>query len=204
MKIWISSNFKKHYNTSIDFLEHTWINFFESGKHEFLIIPNSVKNLKLILINEKKPDLVILPGGNNLFGRDKLTKNRLKIEKELIKYSISKKIALLGVCRGMQVINNYFGGEIKKISGHMKATSKIFFTEPFFNQKTIQVKCFHNFCIKSNLIPKELKIIATDKRNNVEMFKHYKKKIIGVMWHPEREKNYNRLNIIINQLSKKK
>ena len=204
MKIWISSNFKKHYNTSIDFLEHTWINFFESGKHEFLIIPNSVKNLKLFLINEKKPALVILPGGNNLFGRDKLTKNRLKIEKELIKYSINKKIALLGVCRGMQVINNYFGGEIEKISGHMKATSKIFFTEPIFNQKTIQVKCFHNFCIKSNLIPKELKIIATDKRNNVEMFRHYKKKIIGVMWHPEREKNYNRLNIIINQLSKKK
>jgi putative glutamine amidotransferase len=104
----------------------------------------------------------------------------------------------------MQVINNYFGGEIEKISGHMKATSKIFFTELFFNQKTIQVKCFHNFCIKSNLIPKELKIIATDKSNNVEMFKHYKKKIIGVMWHPEREKNYNRLNIIINQLLKKK
>ena len=202
MRIWISSNFKKHYNTSIEFLEHTWINFFESNKHDFLIIPNSIKNLKQILLCEKRPNLVILPGGNDLFGRDKLTKNRLKIEKELIKYSINKKIALLGICRGMQVINNYFGGRIGKISGHMKVTSKIFFKEPFFNKKTIQVKCFHNFCIKSDLIPKELKILGRDKKNNVEMFKHYKKKIIGVMWHPEREKNYHKLNIIINKLSK--
>ena len=200
MRIWISSNFKKHYSTSIDFLEHTWIKFFESGKHNFLIIPNSVGNLKKVLAYEKKPDLIVLPGGNDLFKKDNLSKKRLKIEKQLIKYVLKKKIPMLGICRGMQLINNYFGGGIEKISGHMKVTSKIFFTEPFFKLKSMQVKCFHNYCIKINSLPEELKIIATDKKNNVEMFRHIDQKIIGVMWHPEREKNYNKLNLIINKL----
>ena len=31
-------------------------------------------------------------------------------------------------------------------------------------------------------------IFAKDKMQNVEMFKHNKKKIYGVMWHPERKK----------------
>ena len=59
---------------------------------------------------KKKIDLIIIPGGNDLFKNDKLTKVRLKVEKELIKYSLKKNIPLLGVCRGMQVIN-YFLAE---------------------------------------------------------------------------------------------
>ncbi|MDB9739759.1 gamma-glutamyl-gamma-aminobutyrate hydrolase family protein [Candidatus Pelagibacter sp.] len=204
MKIWISSNFKKHYSTSIDFLEHTWINFFEKEKHNFVIIPNSIKNLEKILLYEKKPDLIILPGGNDLIGKDKLTKVRLKVEKKLIRYSINKKIALLGVCRGMQVINSYFGGRIKIFLGHMNVKTKIFFKEIFFKQKTLKVKCFHNYCIKNKSTPREFEIIATDKDKNVEMFKHKQKKIIGVMWHPERETNYIKLNFIIKRLLDKK
>jgi gamma-glutamyl-gamma-aminobutyrate hydrolase PuuD len=35
------------------------------------------------------------------------------------------------------------------------------------------------------------------------MFKHKKQNIYGVMWHPEREKNYLNLNQIINKVLKK-
>ena len=35
---------------------------------------------------------------------------------------------------------------------------------------------------------------------NVEMFKHNKKKIYGVMWHPEREKNYKNLDFLIKKI----
>ena len=43
----------------------------------------------------------------------------LRLKKELLNLSIRKRIPLLGVCRGMQVINMYFGGNMKKIKGHM-------------------------------------------------------------------------------------
>ena len=32
MKILISSNFKKHFNTHVDFIDHYWIDFFEKKK----------------------------------------------------------------------------------------------------------------------------------------------------------------------------
>ena len=35
------------------------------------------------------------------------------------------------------------------------------------------------------------------------MFEHKQKNIIGVMWHPEREGNYNKLELIFKRLIKK-
>ena len=89
MKILISSNFKKHFKTHIDFIDHYWINF-SKKRHDFYVIPNSLKSLNLTLKIKKKIDLIIIPGGNDLFKNDKLTKVRLKVEKELIKYSLKK------------------------------------------------------------------------------------------------------------------
>ena len=112
MKILISSNFKKHFNTHVDFIDHYWIDFFEKKKIEFKLVPNSIKNLKKILISEKNVKLIIIPGGNDLFKKNKLTKIRFKIEKILIKHSLKKNIQLLGVCRGMQIMNYHFGRKI--------------------------------------------------------------------------------------------
>ena len=43
---------------------------------------------------------------------------------------------------------------------------------------------------------RKFSVIALDQDNNVEIFKH-KKKIYGFMWHPERNRNYKELNMII-------
>ena len=200
MKILISSNFKKHFNTHVDFIDHYWVDFFEKKNVEFKLVPNSIKNLKKILINEKNVKLIIIPGGNDLFKNKKLTKIRFKVEEMLIKHSLKKRIPLLGVCRGMQIMNYHFGGRISPVKNHMKKRTKIYFSKNFFDKKEIKVKCFHNYGIKNSDVSKEFKILAVDKNKNIEMFEHKKKKMIGVMWHPEREINYYRLNKIINKL----
>ena len=46
MKILISSNHKKHFNTNIDFIDHYWINYFNKKNYEFELIPNSIKIAK--------------------------------------------------------------------------------------------------------------------------------------------------------------
>ena len=44
MEILISSNFKKYFNTHIDFIDHYWTNFFEKKETRFfMLIPNSLK-----------------------------------------------------------------------------------------------------------------------------------------------------------------
>ena len=50
------------------------------------------------------------------------------------------------------------------------------------------VKCYHNFGINKSNLGKNLKIKAVDNNSNIEMFEHKNKNIIGVMWHPEKEK----------------
>ena len=204
MKVLISSNFKKHYDTYIDFIDHHWLNFFNKKKIDFTLIPNKEKLALEKIKNSKKIDLIIIPGGSDLFKKDKISKIRLNLEKLLIKYSIKKKIPLLGVCRGMQVINYYYGGKLNKVKNHMKIKSKIYLKDSLFKKKIMKVKCYHTFGINKSNLGKNLKIKAVDNKSNIEMFEHKQKNIIGVMWHPERESNYNKLELIFKRLIKNK
>lgn len=200
MKIIISSNFKKYYKTHIDFLDHYWLKYFENKDYDFELIPNSFKLAKKKINDIKNCDLIVLPGGNDLFKKDKITRTRLNVEKELINFSLKKKIPLIGICRGMQLLNYFFGGKINKVKNHMGKKSKIFFKEKFFSKNVLMVKCYHNYGIKNKFKSKKFKTIAIDKDGNLEMFIHENKKILGIMWHPEREKNYKKLDHIFKQV----
>ena len=198
MSIIISSNCKKHYKTYIDFVDHYWINYFKLKKKTFFPLPN-IKNFKINSL-KNKIKLIILPGGNNLFSNDKISKIRIKVEFDLIKYALKKNIPILGICRGMQVINFFFKGNQSKIRGHMRTNHKIFFEKKIFNKKKINVNSFHNFGIPRKKMSTKLEVIAIDKDDNVEIFKHKKRNIYGFMWHPERNKTYRELGMIMKIL----
>ena len=105
MSILISSNFKSYYKTSIDFIDYYLLDYFEKKKLDITIVPNKVKILQKILKRRRKTNLIILPGGNDLNKKDQKTQNRMKVEFELIKYGMKKKIPIIGICRGMQILN---------------------------------------------------------------------------------------------------
>ena len=73
----------------------------------------------------------------------------------------------------------------------------------FFLRQKFKVNSYHNFVIEEKNLDKDLEVIARGFDDTIEFFKHKKYKIYGVMWHPEREKNYNNLNKIINFILKK-
>ena len=200
MIIFISSNVKKHFNTYVDFLDYNWIKYFEKKNYNFYIIPNSKRNF-LKISKKIKPNLIILAGGNDLFQNNKYVKNRLKVEKDLINYGISKKIPILGVCRGMQLINHFFKGKISKVKGHMRKKNRVIFKQKIFSKKYIDITSYHNYGIKKKDMASKFDALATDKNENIEMFKHKKLNILGVMWHPEREKS-NLIDLIFKKLIK--
>ena len=70
--------------------------------------------------------------------------------------------------------------------------------------KVLNVNSFHNSLIKKKDLTTNAKEIAIDSKKNVEMFYIKSNKIIGVMWHPEREKNNKFLKNLIVFLTKKK
>ena len=54
--------------------------------------------------------------------------------------------------------------------------------------------------IEKKDIGKNLEIIGECDDQTVEFFKHKKHRIYGIMWHPERYKNYLQLKKIINKI----
>ena len=198
--IGITSNIKKYYKGYIDFIDHYWIKVFQKKNLNYILIPNN-KILSDKCLN--KIGILILSGGNDIQINKKESKIRNKIEFNLIKKSLKKKIPILGICRGAQLLNIYFKGRIRKAKGHMRNRHNIFLKKnKIFKKKLLNVNSFHNYVISTKDISSKLEVIAIDKNKNIEMYISPENQIIATMWHPEREKNLKNLYKIINFLKK--
>ena len=97
----------QNYDETRDALSHDWPQFLENLGIIPIYIPNNLLNVKNYL-SAFEIDGLILSGGDNL-GTDPV---RDKTETELLQYAMSKNIPTLGICRGLQLINQYFGGTL--------------------------------------------------------------------------------------------
>ena len=204
MIVGITSDIKKYFTTYIDILDHNWINYFERKKINYFQFPNSIKLTNNILKRKNlKIDLIIFPGGCDI-NNNKPNIFRINTEKNILKFAIKKKIPLVGICHGMQLINIFFKGKLSKVKNHMKKNKQIYLkNKNVFNKKQLIVKCYHNYGIKEKFLGINLKSLGNDLLGNVEIFKHKNYKIYGFMFHPEREKNYINLDKIIQFILKK-
>jgi len=126
---------------------------------------------------------IILSGGSDIG----LNKERDNTEYFLIKYVKTKKLPLLGICRGMQIIAKSEGVSLKKITKHKKTYHKI------YGKISGVVNSYHNLSIKK--CPNNYIILAKTIDENIEAIKHKHYPIEGWMWHPERNKNFNKRDI---------
>lgn len=174
-----------------DALSQDWPIFLEHMNYIPIFIPNSLSNVKSYL-DDIHIDGLILSGGDNLGDYPE----RDKTEKELLDYAIHNKIPIIGVCRGMQIINDYFGGSIEQSqeSTHVGKNHLIEITNvnflPSFDSNSVSVNSFHYNLIRQNNLGKNLEPFAIVRSDNtIEGFSHVDLPIIGVMWHPERDQN---------------
>lgn len=138
-------------------------------------------------------DGVILSGGNDLFSLsgDEISKKRDEFEKKLIKFCIKKQIPLLGVCRGMQIIAEFFGATFKKVPNQtdIRTNLQISPKSKYFDTLKLikNVNSYANFFIDT--LCDEFEISAKS-GNIIRAIEHKKHKILGVMWHSEREEPF--------------
>ena len=90
-----------------DSLSHDWLQFFKELNYFPVLIPNLINDLEDFL-DILKIDGIILSGGDNT-GDEKI---RDETEKKIISYGIKNNLPIIGICRGMQVLNKYFNGKI--------------------------------------------------------------------------------------------
>jgi len=143
-------------------------------------------------------DAIVLSGGNTIASLDVLAADaapeRDAFETELLRLALIKKIPIIGVCRGMQMINLAFGGHLTQISGHVATQHVIYSKTPTYQFPEI-VNSYHNWGISNDGLANELEIMAIDAEGHIEAYRHPDAKLLGLMWHPEREKPFNLLDI---------
>ncbi|MBC8298271.1 MAG: gamma-glutamyl-gamma-aminobutyrate hydrolase family protein [Pelagibacterales bacterium] len=141
-----------------------------------------------------KLDGLILSGGNTLADyadttdkHESISVERDVYEKALLKAALSTHTPVLGVCRGLQVINVYYHGQLEKIKGHA-GTRHLLIPENSINGLEIpsEVNSFHDCAVPRKHLGKSLISLAHDAEDNIEAFYHPKDKVLGIMWHPER------------------
>ncbi len=132
-------------------------------------------------------DGVILSGGNDLEERPL----RDTTEKALLTWAVSTGKPIFGVCRGLQLIQDYFGGSLVQCEGHVASRHQVRIpTTNMLGQAgtVLDVTSFHNWTIATPA--PGLSSMAIDAHGEVEAMIHQKHRVGGVMWHPEREVNY--------------
>jgi putative glutamine amidotransferase len=198
-------NIKKH-NERRDTISQDWIKFCNRAGFMPILIPNNLIDTKEFL-KSMNLDMLIFSGGDNI-GDDP---ERDITEKNMVEFAIKNKIPSLGVCRGMQFFNKYFGGKIQHSFNktHVKTRHKIKFTDKkikeILGKKSSVVNSYHENLVKSENLGKELESFGiANQDNTIEAFYHKKYPIIGVMWHPEREHNFEKELKLFKILKNKK
>ena len=145
------------------------------------------------ILKRKYNKIVISPGPGN----PDQSGNCLKIVK-----SLYKKIPILGVCLGHQIIGQVFGSKIVQAKKLMHGkTSKIISKKLGILKnlpKSFDATRYHSLIIDKKTLSKHLEITAKSKDGLVMGVQHKKYNVHGVQFHPESIKTNLGLKILKN------
>lgn len=151
-----------------------------------MLVPNDEGGAELLMETMiSNCGLLILSGGNTYSGVDATASDvcltRDKVEGLLINAALSNRIPIVGICRGMQVLCKYVGGEIVKVDGHINRNHVV-----YAGDKSFSVNSFHSFALQK--IPGgRARVICRDSEGRIESCYIDDLNAVCFMWHPERK-----------------
>ena len=166
--------------------------YLSSLKIDVDVIRNDQITSKEIL-KKRYNKIVISPGPGN----PNQSGNCLKIVK-----SLYKRLPILGVCLGHQIIGQVFGSRIIQTKKLMHGkTSKIMSKKTGVLKnlpKTFEATRYHSLIIDKKSLSKDLEITAETKDGLIMGVKHRKYDVHGVQFHPESIKTKLGIKILKN------
>jgi N5-(cytidine 5'-diphosphoramidyl)-L-glutamine hydrolase len=164
------------HGTRRDCLDQMWPRFLLGCGLVPIPIPNSVDAALEICATV---DGIVLTGGNDLAAYGGDAPDRDETETAMLDLAERRDLPVLGVCRGMQMIQHRFGTRLQPVHGHVAPQQSI-----SIGGKRVDVNSYHNFGAMEVHPPLTSWAIADD--GVIKAVRHADHRIIGLMWHPER------------------
>ncbi len=174
-------------------------------KDSYVVYERYIKllsNCEIIMINDTQSEEVIdmcdgfiITGGDdvdpNLYFQENINSNGIcyendKLDLMVIEHAYKNNKPLLGICRGIQILNVYFKGTLKQhYDGHMNTVHKLVevIKPRLFEIKNKIVNSYHHQII--DVVGNELVVTYKSSDGIVEVIEHVSKNIIAVQYHPE-------------------
>ena len=151
------------------------------------ILPLSIKKNKINTENLRLAKGLILSGGGDIYKykKNKINKLRDSIEIKLFNYFSKKNLPILLICRGFQLMIDMHKIKLFKQKNHVRKSHLLKLSNSkFLKHSKLSVNSYHNYSIKK--LPVNYINVASTKDGSIEIAEHKSKKILGLMFHPER------------------
>lgn len=134
-------------------------------------------------------DGLIFTGGNSIGD----CAVRDQTEMALLSHAVETSLPVFGVCRGLQLINTFFGGDLIEVATDVHVRNRhsvncIARHSPVDEfPETFEVNSYHNFGVSIESLAKPLKAFAVTQDGLAEGLRNPRAPIVAIQWHPERE-----------------
>lgn len=176
------------YGEARDCIAQDWAGFLSAvlPRTAWMLIPNLGRRVGEY-VEKWKLEGFILSGGNDI-GENPL---RDETERTILDLALHSNRPLLGICRGMQMIQHHLGGRMEECSASRHAgrlhpvevLPQERFSPPGGNR---MVNSFHHYGVKKEDLSPALRPLAVAEDGILEAIYHPKASILGIQWHPER------------------
>ena len=143
-----------------------------------LVLPNVIE-VALALCADADVAGLVLTGGNDLAAVGGDAPERDATESALLDAAESRGLPVLGVCRGMQMIQQRCAIPLRRVEGHVTRHQVI-----RIDGEPAAVNSYHRFGALESRPPLEVWAVADD--GVVKAIRHAARPTTGIMWHPER------------------
>jgi putative glutamine amidotransferase len=205
MRVVVSMN---HDPAGRDFIKQNYVTYLEQLGLAPILVPNTLADVHTFVTAVGAEGIVLSGGGDvaperygqpNTASKD-ISPARDETEYRLLELAVERRLPVFGICRGIQVLNVFFGGGlIQDIPAQLhspiphdgEATHPVTIGDPrverVVERSELQVNSYHHQGITADLLAPDLEVFAVSEVDGViEGVLHRTLPVIGVQWHPER------------------